>query len=718
MIYFFFLTSSIFLIFSIVLNKSTQITPTLTSIIEAWLKSLLIATLGVFASTEILSAFGILSEVYIRYCWTGIFGGLLIYCISNKTYVSLNPSPIKEKFKQLPKSYKILVGAVIGVYLLPLLSLVLLAAPNNIDSINYHLTRIISWLQFQNLYHYPTLHIQQLYHNILGEYWQLHFLSVSPSDSLVNFIQFTAMCSSALTVGLIVRHLGYKHKVQILSSILLVSLPVGIFESTSTQIDYLACFYFLVFVYFGLLYIQKLQLKDATFMMLALVFGCFTKYTIFFFALPFCIWFGVRIIMSQSLIKSGLVLGMIIAGYCIVFTPFFIRNYQLFEHPVHPPVSHVLHAENLATEKHAIKFTLGNTIKNFSLHLGLPNEQHNTAVSNLVSKFHQLLGVNVNDAQLSADKFQVRFVVTEDTVSNLYLLILIIGSLISYVWIKPSRNEVILFACMISGFLLFCSSLKFQLWSTRTHMPFFALGCVIISVAIDKISSKLLYNLTWIGLITSFPFLLLNPNKSLVSVRSVVKYVLAYPPNFLCLEEKQIPIYRKKIEDIYDFNNPMPCYKLQKQLSYWERMKLVSKLDKLGYYDGEKQSVFDLSHHEQYFKVTGEQSYRDFMAIYPHISKQEQSIAYKSGLGYYHYWASYKTLAKKSIDFHYIGYSKAFQKLENEKKAFEYTSILTNDMNWIRKNIPQDSIAYVISRPTICLVKLKKPSTNKYVSFY
>jgi hypothetical protein len=56
------------------------------------------------------------------------------------------------------------------------------------------------------------------------------------------------------------------------------------------------------------------------------------------------------------------------------------------------------------------------------------------------------------------------------------------------------------------------------------------------------------------------------------------------------------------------------------------------------------------------------------MAIYPHISKQEQSIAYKSGLGYYHYWATYKTLAKKSIDFHYIGYSKAFQKLENEKK--------------------------------------------------
>ena len=115
MIYFFFLTSSIFLIFSIVLNKSTQITPTLTSIIEAWLKSLLIATLGVFASTEILSAFGILSEASIRYCWTGIFGGLLIYCISKRTYVSLNPSPIKEKFKQLPKSYKILVGAVISI---------------------------------------------------------------------------------------------------------------------------------------------------------------------------------------------------------------------------------------------------------------------------------------------------------------------------------------------------------------------------------------------------------------------------------------------------------------------------------------------------------------------------------------------------------------------------------------------------------------------------
>lgn len=718
MIYFFFLTSSIILVFSIVLKKSTQVTSTLTNTIEAWLKSLLIATVGIFAFTEILSAFAILSEVSIRYCWTGIFGILAIYCISNRAYVSLNPSPIKGKFEQLPKSYQILIGTVVGVYLLPLLWLVLLAAPNNLDSINYHLTRIISWLQFQNLNHYPTLHIQQLYHNILGEYWQLHFLAVGLSDSFVNFIQFTAMCSSALTVGLITRHLGYNHRVQILSSILLISLPVGIFESTSTQIDYLACFYFLVFVYFGLLYVQKLRLTDAAFMALALVFGCFTKYTIFFFALPFCIWFGISIIMRQSLLRSSVVLGMIITGYCIVFIPFFTRNYQLFEHPVHPPITHVLHAENLATEKHAMKFTISNTLKNFSLHLGLPSERHNIAVSNFVSKFHQMLGVNINDVQLSADKFQVRFVVTEDTVSNLYLLILIMVSLVSYIWIKPSRNEVILVVCMICGFLLFCSFLKFQLWSTRTHMPFFALGCVIISVTLSKISSKFLYYLTWIGLITSLPFILLNPNKPLVSIRGIVKYALAYPPNFLCIDKSQIATYERDLSGLYDFKNPLPCYKLQKQLGYWDRMKLVSKLDDMGYYDEDKQSIYNISKEQQYFRVTGNQTYKDFMAIYPHISEQEQSIAYKSGLGYYHYWAAYKTLAKKSIDFHYIGYSKAFQRLENEKKTFVYTSILTNDIDWIKQNVPQDSIAYVISRPTICLVKLKKPSTNKYVSFY
>lgn len=717
MYYLFFLVSSIILLtFIIVPNRSAQKTITSLILREAWLKSILISTVGVFISTEVFSAFDILSETNICLFWTGTFIILVGYCIWKR--VPIRISPLINVLKNIPFSYKILLGFVGVIYILPLFYLAITASPNNIDSINYHLTRVISWLQFHNLYHYPTLHIQQLYHNILGEYWQLHLLSVSPSDSFINLIQFTAVISSTIIVGLIVRFLGYDTLTQILSSVLLISLPIGIFESTSTQIDYLACFYFLAFVYFGLLYSQKLQTSDAIFMALALVFGCFTKYTIFFFALPFCIWFGIKILLNQPVLKSGLILVMIVVFYGIVFTPFFSRNYQLFEHPIHPPSTHILNAENLATEKHGVKFTLGNTLKNLSLHLGFPNENYNKQVANLVQDIHSSLGIDVNDMQLSADKYQVRFVVTEDTVSNLYLFLLIIVSLISFFRVKPQINETLLLICMISGFILFCSFLKFQLWSTRTHIPSFALGCVIIAVTLSKISSKFLYKLTWIGLITSLPFILLNPNKPLVSIRGIVKYALAYPPNFLCIDKNQVATYERDLSGLYDFKNPLPCYKLQKQLGYWDRMKLVSKLDDMGYYNEDKLSIYNISKEQQYFRVTGNQTYKDFMDIYPHINKQDKSIAYMSRLGYFHYWAAYKTLTQKPIDFYYIGYEKAFQVLKNEQRPFVYSCILTNDMNWVKKNVPADSIESIIERPTICLIKLKKPSTNRYIKMY
>ncbi|MEZ4900809.1 MAG: hypothetical protein R2822_03175 [Spirosomataceae bacterium] len=164
---------------------------------------------------------------------------------------------------------------------MPLLFLALYSVPNNVDSINYHLTRVVCWLQNHNVKHYPTFHVQQLYHNVMSEYILLHVLALSGHDFFLHLVQFSAMVGSILGVGLIAQLMGLSYNGQLIISILQLSLPIGVLEATTTQNDYVATFFFIGFVYFGLRFRKTIVWQDALWMSVCLALGGFTKYPVF-----------------------------------------------------------------------------------------------------------------------------------------------------------------------------------------------------------------------------------------------------------------------------------------------------------------------------------------------------------------------------------------------------------------------------------------------------
>ncbi len=121
----------------------------------------------------------------------------------------------------------------------------LISAPNNWDSLNYHLPRIEQWIQQGSLAHFPTETIRQLASNPAAEMLILHFRILAGSDRLDNLVQALAFAGSIATSALVARRLGASRNGQILAALYTATLPIAILEGSSTQTDLVVSFFLL-----------------------------------------------------------------------------------------------------------------------------------------------------------------------------------------------------------------------------------------------------------------------------------------------------------------------------------------------------------------------------------------------------------------------------------------------------------------------------------------
>ena len=687
-------------------------------IIKLWV---FIASL-VFVSTEFLSALDFLTPFWIRLFWAPVLGIALYKGFSTKkkrtSLFSLLFTPLQD-FRQLPRNYRVLIVVSTLLVIFPLFFLAIYAPPNNVDSINYHLTRVVCWLQNHNVKHYPTFHVQQLYHNVLSEYILLHVMALSGTDYFLNLVQWGAMIGTVFGVGLISKELGLSLQNQVIIGVLQLSLPIGILEASTTQNDYVATFFFISFVYFGLKIINNFNWNDAAWMILSLVLGGFTKYPIFFYAFPYCLWIGFQLLNKQGLKVTLSLFCAAFLGLCLVFSPFFWRNYQLFNNILSPAFGHPLFVENIATEKHGLLYTLSNAVKNCGLHLGLPNSAWNAQIDNLVARFHQLTAISINDSLISLDTYRTQFVIQEDMSGNFLMFLSI---LLASIWLLFQRGyskfKGILLCTMI-GFLIFCTAAKFQLWSSRTHMPLFAQGSILVGLLLSKLPEKGKLGLTFLFVLASLPYVINNFNKPLIPIRYASKYLLGYIPRHLCVPiEAQESSYQKMLGTAYDFDKREPCFPLKANPTYSERQEIVAQLGDLGYYQKENEHIFKHSR-ERYFFITDQEypsTYSEFTALTKLIPQTTQTVGilFNKQLGFYHYWSILNKKLLPSWEMKYVLCYKEYLALPNASRIFAYEYVLCDDERLIRKYIFKDDIAAIYRTKSLLLIRLKRPSSNYY----
>ena len=186
----------LFLIFYKINLKSGPLTNFRLSFVE----SFIIFTLLSLIFVEFLSFFKVFTFLGLLLCWFILFS-VLCYIVFFKIRQNLLDS-LKNIKINLSRNYKILILLLCIFILFPLLFLAVYYPPNNWDSMTYHLSRVMHWIQNKNVNFYPTSYVNQLTNNPLGEYIITNIYLMAGGDYFVNLIQFMSMLCSVFLSSL------------------------------------------------------------------------------------------------------------------------------------------------------------------------------------------------------------------------------------------------------------------------------------------------------------------------------------------------------------------------------------------------------------------------------------------------------------------------------------------------------------------------------------
>jgi len=227
------------------------------------------------------------------------------------------------------------------------------------------------------------------------------------------------MAGSAVVVSLIAGQIGVKPRGQLFATIFAVTIPMGILQSTSTQTDYVAGFWCLCVLYFAISECQKYILGrkagiSLNFILLgiSLSLGMQTKGTIYAFVIPMLLCFAI-ILIWKHLWKF--IPGMDLIGGVCVFSlnaPAWFRNYSIYGSILGPG------AGSLGSSTYGPEMVLSTALKDATNQLALPVGPGNKAMYIVVTKIHQILGIDINDPRITLDEYRIRFSYQEDYAGN------------------------------------------------------------------------------------------------------------------------------------------------------------------------------------------------------------------------------------------------------------------------------------------------------------
>ncbi len=446
----------------------------------AFLWAALIWAIAAVTIIEILSIFHGLTRAAVAGCW-GLVNFAAIGCLiffstklkNKKTAWATSLS----KWNWIGICLTVTIIFVVGIN-------AIFAAPNNWDSMTYHLPRVMHWIQNHSVEHYPTPILRQLYQPPGAEYLILHFQILAQSDQFANLIQWFSLLGSVITVSLLAFELGAGKSGQILAGLLAVTIPMAILQGTSTQNDLVVGFWLLSFGYFSLRLFKTqsqasfrwVELLGAS---LSLALALLTKGSAYIYAVPWLIcFFIVDIFKKHRMIFRDLAVIVVI---CLaVNSGFYSRNIRLFGAPLSAG------SEEYANSGNLILNGLSNGVRNAALHLGTPS----FAVNNFLKE--KIVHLSGNDKNNSWGDFEIPFSSTnEDIAGNPFHFLLAFFIFIAVLISQKSSILLKVYTLLILlGFGIFCAFFKWQLFNSRLHLPLFLLSMPVAGLILEKIQRR------------------------------------------------------------------------------------------------------------------------------------------------------------------------------------------------------------------------------------
>lgn len=393
----------------------------------------------------------------------------------------------------------------------------LVSPPNNWDSMTYHMSRVVHWIQNQGVQHYPTHILRQIELNPWAEFAIMHFQILTGHDHLANLVQWFSMIGCIVGVSLIARQLGADLRGQVHACVITATIPMGILQASSTQNDYVVSFWLVCFVFFGLLFKHNPSRSHMIFSASSLGLALLTKGTAYIYALPFIVWF---LISGVSTLRWKM--GPLVVITAIVVLALNLGHYQRNYHLFHNPLSSG--QTNYYNDHLSVPSFVSNSARNLALHLGTRSQRINKILESPIAGLHRLLGTDMNDPKTTwgGTTFAIaRMNFHEDTAGNpLHILLLFItmAAVLSAPRFRLLPNALQYLGAIISAASLFCFLLKWQPWASRLHLPLFVLSSSLAGTVMGMSGHKrTAHAVMIILLLAAVPAVIRNVSRPLLS---------------------------------------------------------------------------------------------------------------------------------------------------------------------------------------------------------
>lgn len=493
--------------------------------------------LGVLTTlaTECLSLFRAISA-------PAIIGYWLVVCAGAAAALALSPkrspaSPVMRLQAASTRSGQaggLLVSMLlsgIAVYVVGTAVIALLAPPNTWDVLEYHLPKVMHWIQNGSVSFYPTAIPRQNHLAPGAEFWVLHLQLLSGSDRFANLVAWFSMLGGLVTVSLIARQLGANVLAQCFASVFAATLPMGILQASSSMTDIVVAFWFVCFVYFFLRLLQSESLCWTWVLALSAALGlaAFTKATAYLLAPAFLVWLAYSTIRRFRARAVG-AFAVITVVFLAVNFGHYARNWKLYQHPLGPR-EEPSENSNYGIESHTPPALASSLAKHVGTHINTPWKKLNSAIQRGFVSFHETIGWKLNDPRTSFGPAWVKFKIAptdfqDETAGNpLHFILAVVCA--SLVFVVPSlrRDKALLgyTLCVTAAFLLFAFYLKWHPWMSRLHHGLFVAAAPFVACVLARGAAQ------WVAktaavllLVAGIPWLLLCVERPVLGKETVL----------------------------------------------------------------------------------------------------------------------------------------------------------------------------------------------------
>ncbi len=555
---------------------------------KALIKSHLVIFTFILISTESLSLINSISFSNVLLVWI-LFLGSLIAIKSKAQKVEVINVPLELK---LSSQIGFLTTAIILILVVTFITAVL-HPPNTYDSMTYHMSRVVHWINNNDISFYPSSITRQNYLAPLAEFAIMHLQVLTDSDWYANLVQWMSFLVIICLGFVIAAELGLNKRQQFITAFIIATLPMAVLQASSTQNDLVVSSFIMSFALFMLRIRRNFGFVNILFAAIALGLALMTKGTAYLYCAAIGIILSIPLFTACRINRARYLevvakLSIIVFIALLLNTGHFSRNYKMYGHPLSTEVKQYYNDDKSSAALFA------NTVRNGALHLGTPS----ILVNNLLEKtLKEVLGSQLNNPLTTwqGTSFYIPYKRHEDFAGNIIHMLIIIFTLIllPLLLLKGHYYRVTWYAISITlGALLFCITLKWQPWASRLHTPLFVMAAPLMAIVIttraiecraigQRLSYLILICLFCYSLIFSFN----NKTRSLISLDWYYK--------------DRAEFYFKNTKHVYqNFMNVIGILQLEKQKvagiycndAGWEYPLWM--LSRVGY-NGKKNIIFE-----------------------------------------------------------------------------------------------------------------------------